>query len=379
MNDLSHRFYRFTFEKELAMKTALRNLLCLFACVVVLGWTAPARAQDKPALIVGVIYVGSVNDYGYNRAMKDGVNAMVKAIPGIKVLEAENVPETGESSRVMAAMIAQGAKLIMATSFGHQEFAYSLARSNPGVTFIHAGGWMTYPNFGNFFAATQTAWYAMGVAAAGVSKTGKAGFILGVPISYAIGNVNAFEIGAKTVNPKFQTRVVVTGGWADKVKEAAAANALIDQGADVLTMHVDSPATIIQVAENRGVYSIGFNSIEARQLGPKGWVTGLGFDWGPYMISTAKQVMGGTFKGSMVRQGLAEKMLVVAPFGNEVPPAVRDAAIAAADKVAGGFNPFTGPMKDSAGAYALRAGETMGPGDMGKFDWYVEGVQGRVR
>lgn len=357
------------------MKTFLR-MLCTLA---VLAFAAPAFAQDKPALTVGVIYVGSVNDYGYNRAMKDGVEAMTRAIPGIKVLEAENVPETGESERVMSAMIAQGAKLIMATSFGHQEFAYRLARSHPEVVFIHAGGWMTYPNFGNFFAATQTAWYAMGVAAGSVSKTGKAGFVVGVPISYAIGNVNAFEIGARSINPKFITRVVVTNGWSDKVKEAAAANALIDQGADVLTMHVDSPATVIQIAENRGAYSIGFNSVQARQIAPKGWITGLGFDWGPYMISVAKQVMAGTFKGSMVRQGLAEKMLVVAPFGDAVPPPVREAVNAAADKVAGGFNPFTGPMKDNSGAYALRNGETMGPGDMGKFDWYVEGVIGRVR
>jgi basic membrane lipoprotein Med (substrate-binding protein (PBP1-ABC) superfamily) len=375
---LQHPEVSIHFRKELPMKSAIRTLLCTVVCVL-LAWTAPAGAQDKPALIVGVIYVGSVNDYGYNRAMKDGVEAMVKAIPGIKVLEAENVPETGESTRVMAAMIAQGAKLIMATSFGHQEFAYSLARSHPEVAFIHAGGWMTYPNFGNFFAATQTAWYSMGVAAGNMSKTGKAGFILGVPISYAIGNVNAFQIGAHTVNPKFQTKVVVTGGWADKVKEAAAANALVDQGADVLTMHVDSPATIIQIAENRGVFSIGFNSVEARQIAPKGWITGLGFDWGPYMTGVARQVMAGSFKGSMVRQGLAEKMLVVAPFGAAVPQPVRDAVLAAADKVAGGFNPFTGPLKDSTGAYALRAGETMGPGDMGKFDWYVEGVQGRVK
>src|SRR5258706_1233365 len=104
------------------MKTAFLKALCLLAGAV-LAWTAPAFAQDKPALIVGVIYVGSVNDYGYNRAMKDGVDAMSGAIPGVKVLEAENVPETGESSRVMAAMIAQGARLIMATRFGHQEFA----------------------------------------------------------------------------------------------------------------------------------------------------------------------------------------------------------------------------------------------------------------
>src|SRR5690349_1850518 len=122
------------------MQATLRFALRYFL-LVVLCWTSVTHAVDKPSLTVGVIYVGSVNDYGYNRAMKDGVNAMSKAIPGIKVLEAENVPETAESDRVMSAMIAQGARLIIATSFGHQEFAYRLARSHPEVSFIHAGGW----------------------------------------------------------------------------------------------------------------------------------------------------------------------------------------------------------------------------------------------
>jgi basic membrane protein A and related proteins len=360
------------------MNTIMRTLLCALALLVP-PFANPARAEDKPALIVGVIYVGNANDYGYNRAMKDGIEEMSKKITGVKVLEAENVPETAESERVMSAMIAQGAKLIFATSFGHQEFAFSLARSHPEVTFVHAGGWMTRANFGNFFGATQTAWYVMGVAAGHESKAGKAGFVAGVPIGYVIGNINAFQLGARSVNPKFVTRVVVTGGWSDKVKEAAAANALIDQGADILTMHVDSPATVIQIAENRGVYSIGFQSIEARKLAPKGWICGLGFNWGPYMTETAQQVMSGTFKGTMVRRGLAEKMLVVAPFGDSVPQDVRVAVEAAAAKVAAGFTPFTGPIKDNTGAYALRAGETMEAADMGKFDWYAEGIIGRVK
>jgi basic membrane protein A and related proteins len=148
---------------------------------------------------------------------------------------------------------------------------------------------------------------------------------------------------------------------------------------DVLTMHVDSPATIIQIAENRGVMSIGFQSIEARQLAPKGWITGLGFNWGPYMTDTAKQVIAGTFKGTMVRYGLAEKMMVVAPYGEAVPQNVRDAVDAAAAKVAGGFTPFVGPVKANDGTLALRAGEAMTGADMGKFDWYAEGVIGRVR
>jgi basic membrane protein A len=349
-----------------------------FAAAMVLLASAPISAQQKSPLTVGAIFVGSVNDYGYNRSMKDGLDEMKRNIPGLKLIEAENVPETAESERIMEGMIQQGAKLIFATSFGHQQFAFNLAKTHPDAVFEHAGGWMQAPNFGNFFGATQASWYPMGIAAGKMTKSNTLGFVIGVPIGYAIGNVNAFEMGARSVNPKAQTRVVVTGGWSDKAKEAAAANALIDQGADVVTMHVDSPATIIQVGESRGVYSIGFQSIAARQLAPKGWITGLGFTWGPFMTETARNVIAGTFKPAMARQGLGS-MMAVAPFGAKVPPDVRTLVTASADKVAQGFNPFTGPITDNTGAVRIPAGESWGGDKMGNFDWYVESVIGKAK
>jgi simple sugar transport system substrate-binding protein/basic membrane protein A len=338
----------------------------------------PAAAQDKPPLIVGAIYVGSVNDYGYNRSMKDGLEEMKRDIPGLKLIEAENVPETAESERIMEGMVQQGAKLIFATSFGHQQFAFNVAKNHPDVVFEHAGGWMQAPNFGNFFGATQAAWYPMGVAAGKMTKSNTLGFVVGVPIGYAIGNVNAFEMGAHSVNPKAQTRVVVTGGWSDKAKEAAAANALIDQGADVVTMHVDSPATIIRVAEGRNAYSIGFQSIEARQLAPKGWLTGLGFTWGPFMTETAKSVIAGTFKPAMVREGLGE-MMTIAPFGPAVPVDVRQLVTASGERIEKGFNPFTGPVTDNTGVVRIKEGESWGGAQMGNFVWYVNGVIGNAK
>src|SRR3984957_7426058 len=354
-------------------------LAATLAMALALLATAPISAQQKPPLTVGAIFVGSVNDYGYNRSMKDGLEEVKRNIPGLKLIEAENVPESAESERVMEGMIQQGAKLIFATSFGHQQFAFNLAKTHPDVVFEHAGGWMQASNFGNFFGATQSAWYPMGVAAGKMTKSNTLGFVVGVPIGYALGNVNAFEMGARSVNPNAVTRVVVTGGWSDKAKEAVAANALIDQGADVVTMHVDSPATIIQTAESRGVYSIGFQSTEARMLAPKGWLTGLGFTWGQFMMATAKSVIAGTFKPAMVRLGLGQGMMAVAPFGPAVPDDVRALVTASADKIGGGFNPFTGPVTDNSGVVRIKEGESWGGDKMGNFDWYVEGVIGKAK
>lgn len=354
--------------------TKLRLLIA--ACLLLLTGLSAKAAET---LTVGAIYVGNVNDYGYNQSMHEGLEAMKAALPGVRLLEAENVPETAESERVMEGMIQQGAKLIFATSFGHQQFAFNLAKKHPDVVFEHAGGWMQAPNFGNFFGATQAAWYPMGVAAGKMTKTNTLGFVAGVPIGYVVGNINAFALGARSVNPKAQVRVVVTGGWSDKAKEAAATNALIDQGADVISMHVDSPATVIRVAESRGVYSIGFQSNAAMVLAPKGWITGLGFTWGPFMTATAKSVMAGSFKPAMVRQGLGEHMMAVAPFGAAVPADTRAIVLAAADKVAGGYNPFTGPITDNTGVVRIKAGEAWGGDKMGNFDWYVAGVIGKVK
>jgi basic membrane protein A and related proteins len=355
------------------MMTRLRLLIP--ACLLLLG--TPAVAETS--LTVGAIYVGSVNDYGYNRAMKDGLDAMKAAIPAVTLLEAENVPETAEAERLMEGMVQQGARLIFATSFGHQQFAFNLAKKHPDVVFEHAGGWMQAANFGNFFAATQAAWYPMGVAAGKMTRSNTLGFVAGVPIGYIIGDVNAFALGARSVNAKADVRVVVTGAWSDKAKEAASANALVDQGADVVTMHVDSPATVIQIAESRGVYSIGFNSIEARRLAPKGWLTGLGFTWGPFMTATAKSVIAGNFKPAMVREGLGEGMVAVAPFGAVMPQEARAQVAAAVDRVAKGYNPFTGPITDNTGAVRIKDGEAWGGDKMGNFDWYVAGVVGKAK
>jgi basic membrane lipoprotein Med (substrate-binding protein (PBP1-ABC) superfamily) len=171
---------------------------------------------------------------------------------------------------------------------------------------------------------------------------------------------------------------VVTGGWSDKAKEAAAANALLDQGVDVVAMHVDSPATIIQTAEARGAMSIGYQSVEAQALAPKGWITGLGFTWARYFGEVAKDVMAGMFSNAPTYRGLGH-MVAVAPFGPAVPEDVRKQVTEVVEKVKAGWNPFTGPITDNEGKVQIPAGQSWGGDRMGKFDWYVEGVVGKVK
>jgi basic membrane lipoprotein Med (substrate-binding protein (PBP1-ABC) superfamily) len=358
----------------------MRSTLRFIVATITLALCPDGRAApaEPPRLTIGAIYVGGVNDYGYNRSFHDALVQVAKELPGVKLLEAENVPESAEAERVMESMIQQGARLVFPTSFGHQEPAFRVAKRHPDVFFEHAGGWMKASNFGVYFGTTQTAWYPMGVAAGKMTKAGKLGFVIGMPIGFAIGNVNAFQLGVRSVNPAAKTIVVVTGGWSDKAKEAAAANALLDQGCDVVAMHVDSPATIIQAVEARGGMSIGFQSVEAHALAPKGWITGLGFTWAGFFKEVAQDVMKGRFAGGATYRGLGQ-MLAVAPFGASVPADVRERVNEAAQRIQAGFNPFTGPLTDNAGAVRLPAGASMGNDKMGSFDWYVDGVVGKVR
>ena len=339
--------------------------------------TQRAFAQGAQ-LTIGAIYVGSVNDFGYNRSFHDALLQVAKNIPGVKLLEAENVPESAEAERLMEGMVRQGAKLIFPTSFGHQDAARKVAGRHKDVFFEYAGDGAPMANFGIYFGSTQAAWYPMGVAAGKMTKSHKLGFVIGLPIGYALGNVNAFQLGARSVNPNAKTVVVVTGGWSDKAKEVGAANALLDQGCDVVAMHVDSPATIIQTVEARGGMSIGFQSVEARVLAPKGWITGLGFTWTPFFMEVANSVIAGNFQGRAVYQGLG-KMVAIAPFGAAVSADVQKLVNEAAERVTKGFNPFTGPLLDNQGIERIRYGGSMGADQMGTFHWYVEGVIGKIQ
>lgn len=340
---------------------------------------APTPTEGPPCLVVGMIVGGSANDAGYNQAQYDGLMDLKKNLPCIKTIFAENVPDA-DSERVMENMIQQGAKLIFPAGSPYQDPALRVAGKYPNVFFMHPGGWKLAPNFGTYFGTTQFHWYLMGVAAGKTTKTNKIGFVAGMPLGFALGNINGFHLGARSVNPKVETRVVFTGAWLDRAKEAAATNALIDQGVDVVGMHVDSAATVVQTAESRGAYSIGFQSSAVQQFAPKGWITGLGFTWGGIMTDAAKMVMEGKFKSAHYRGGVAEGYMAIAPFGPAVPKDVQELVLSLAkDLGTGKLEVFKGPIKDQDGTIRIKEGEVWGNDKMGSFDWFVEGIVGKPK
>jgi len=336
---------------------------------------APAAAA--PCLTIGALYGGPINDAGYNQAMHEAVAAIKTNIDCVNIIEAENVPDEAGATTTMENMIQQGAKMIIATAFNHQYPALDLSKKYPDVIFEHAGGWEMGPNFANFFGKPPDAWYLMGVAAGKMTKSNKLGFVAAFPQAWTLVFANAFELGAKSVNPDAETTIAYTFGWGDSAKEADTTNSLINQGADVITMHVDSPATVISTAESRGAYSIGFQSLAAQQFAPENWISGTGFTLGDKLTWLASTVLDGTWQPIFLRCGMADGCMALAPFGPKVPQEVQDLVMQTkADLESGKIVTFQGPIKDQDGNVKVEEGAVLTDDQMSTVDWLVEGIIG---
>lgn len=341
---------------------------------------AAPPAEEGPCLIIGALHGGPINDAGYNQAMSESVHMIKDNIPCVEIIEAENVPEEAGATSTMENMIAEGATMIIATAFNHQYPALELAGKYPNVVFEHAGGWEMGDNFANFFSEPPDAFYLMGVAAGLMTETNKIGFVAAFPIGWTLTFANAFHLGARSVNPEVETIVSFAFSWADSAKEADTTNALINQGVDVVTMHVDSPVTVVGTAESRGVYSIGFQSLHAQDFAPEFWISGTGHTLGGKLTWLASTVLDGTWEPIFLRCSLWDGCLTMAPFGPLVPQEVQDAVMAVSAALAAGETVvFAGPILDQAGNVVVAEGEALTPDLMSGVDWLVQGMVGNPK
>jgi basic membrane protein A len=382
--------------KLLGLSTAVTALL-LLACSSSNNNSAASTATNKPAaggtpsaltikpeknLIVGAIHVGSNTDNGYNQAMHEGILAMEKNIPGIKVLEAENVA-TPDVTRVMEDMISKGAKLIFPLNFDYLDPALAVAAKHPDVVFEHPAGFKQSANLGTFWADNLPQEYIMGQVAAKSSKSGKLGWIIGFPIPNILESINAFEIGAKSVNPAATTQVIVDNAWVDSAKEQQAVRSLKDQNVDVVAMLVDSPATVVKTADQMGMKSIGFHCICLQSAAGQGWLTGVGFQWGDLFTQFAKDRMAGTWKSGNVfgAFGSNQDYARIAPFGAAVDADTRALVEKSkTDLIGGKIQVFKGPLKDNNGKVVIPDGQVGDPNALaGTTDWLVDGASGNIK
>src|SRR5438093_6009776 len=332
--------------RELVERLDRRELLLGFAGAGVVGALAVAsRALGADKLVVGVIYVGPRDDYGYNQAQAQAAAAL-KKMPGVTVVEQEKVPETTDVQKTMGSMIEQdGATLLFPTSFGYFDpHILKMAEKYPKVRFAHCGGLWTegkHPkNAGSYFGYIDECQYLNGVVAGHTTKTKKLGFIAAKPIPQVLRNINAFTMGARSVRPNITTQVIFTGDWSLPVKEAEATNSLADQGVDVFTMHVDGPKVIVETAAKRGKMVCGYHASQAK-LAPNAYLTGAEWNW----LTAYKQIIDAAKSGAphpnFVRGGLKEGFVKPSPYGAMVSEAARkNADTVKAAMMSGSFDIF---------------------------------------
>jgi basic membrane protein A len=333
-----------------------------------------AFAQDGP-LKVAFIYVGPVGDFGWTYAHDQG-RLEAQAHFGDKVVTSyvENVAEGPDAERVMRNLADDGNTLIFATSFGFMNPTVKVAKRYPDVMFEHATGYQGADNLALYNSRFYQGRAILGTIAGHMSKTGVGGYIASFPIPEVVMGINAFTLAAQKVNPDFQTRVVEVSSWYDPAKEADAAKALLDQGADIITQHTDSPAAL-QAAEQRGAYAFG-QAWDMSSFAPKAHLTAIVDHWGGYYTDRIQAALDGTWEPTDTWGGLKEGMVQMAPWNPAIPAEVVAAAEAMqAGQTDGSIEIFTGPITDQAGAEKVAAGATLDDGALLSMDWYVAGVQ----
>ncbi len=364
-------------------RESLKSLAALSAAGALSGLSQNSQAQKTQT--VGVVYLGPRDDYGYNQAHAQAA-AELKKMPGIKLVEEENVAETAAVQKTMTGMIAQdGAKVLFPTSFGYFDpHMLAVAAKNPDVRFSHCGGMWTdgkHPkNTGSFFGYIDECQYLNGIVAGHMTKSGKIGFVAAKPIPQVLRNINAFLMGARSVKPGITCSVIFTGDWSMAVKEAEATNSLADQGCDVFTMHVDGPKVVVETAAKRGKMVCGYHASQAK-LAPQAYLTGAEWNWLTAYKTVIEAAQAGKPHPNFIRGGLKDGYVKMSAYG----PAVTDAAKKAADAVkakmmAGTFDIFAGPLKDNKGKEVIAAGKTLKQTDLTLegMNYLVDGVIGSI-
>jgi basic membrane protein A and related proteins len=340
----------------------------------------PKKEEAKkvePAKI-GFVYVSPVGDAGWTSQHHAGREEMQKAL-GDRVTTSfvEKVPEGADAERVIRDLAQQGHQLIFTTSFGFMNPTLKVAEEFPNVKFEHATGYKTAPNMAAYNVRFYEGRYLAGMIAGKSSKTNTLGYVAAFPIPEVLQGINAFTLGARAVNPKAQVRVVWVNSWYDPGKERDAANALIGQGADVVTHHTDSTA-VVATAEEKGKMAVAYHS-DMSKFGPKAQLAAVTHHWGAYYTRRTQAMLDGKWTTGSVWMGMSDGAIKLEAINASVPKDVVDMVTAKGEEIRGGrFHPFSGPIRTNEGKDVLAKDAVMTDEQLGQMNFYVDGVVGKV-
>src|SRR5262252_2560695 len=359
------------------MKPMRKSLLTVAVAAVALaaaGSVAPAAEKLK----IGFVYVGPVGDFGWTYQHDVARKSLEQALGDkIETNYLENVSEGPDAERATEQLARAGNKLVFTTSFGFMDSTVKVAKKYPNVMFEHATGFKRAPNMSTYSGRFYEGRYIQGIIAAKMSKKGVLGYIASFPIPEVISGINATILAARTVNPDIKVKIIWVNTWFDPGKEADAAKALVDQGADVLMQHTDSAAAM-QIAAQRGIFAFGQDS-DMIKFGPKAQLTAIVNNWAPYYEKRANEVLDGKWKSEDVWGGLKSEMVMMAPYTN-MPDDVK--ALAQKTEAAikdGSLHPFKCPVVDQDGkTVECKGGTHLDDTQILSMNFYVKGVDDKL-
>ena len=325
---------------------------------------------------VAFVYVGPTGDLGWTYAHDQGRLYLEKEL-GVETAYSELVAEGPDANRVIRDYAEKGYDIIFATSFGYMDDVIEVAAEYPDITFEHCTGYKMADNVGIYDGRGYQGWYLSGIVAGKMTKNNKLGYIAPYPIPEVVRNMNAFTLGARSVNPDVEVHPIWIFTWVDPVKEREAAEALVDLGVDVIARESDSTEPD-KLAQEKGLYVVGYNAY-VPDVAPDALLTAPIWHWGVFYKKAVEDVMNGTWTNTPVWWGLKEGILDLAPIADFVPDEVK--ALVEAKKqeiVAGTFDVFVGPINDNTGKLRVADGVTMTDEEKLAFDWLVEGVVGEI-
>src|SRR6266567_4244586 len=355
----------------------MRKILIAATAVMLAAGASLFGASAAEKLKIGFIYLGPIGDLGWTYQHELARQALVKEFGDkIETTYLENVPEGPDAERAIEQLVRAGNKLIFTTSFGYMDPTLKVAKKYPNVHFEHATGYKRDKNMSTYSSKWYQGRYIQGLIAAKMSKSGVLGYIGSFPIPEVVSGINATILAAQTINPNIKVKIIWANTWFDPGKEADAAKALIDQGADVIMQHTDSPAPM-QVASERGKFAFGQDS-EMIKFGPKAQLTSILDTWAPYYIERVKAELDGKWKEEDTWGGLETKMFQMAPFTNMPDDVKKLAEDTEAAIIAGKLFPFKCPVVGQDGKDVECKGDHLDDGQVLGMNFYVKGIDDKV-
>ena len=332
---------------------------------------------EEEAFKVAYVYVGPVGDLGWSYAHDQGRQNLDEAFDYVETTYSENVPEGPDAERVIRDYAEDGYDMIFATSFGYMDAVLEVAKDHPDVLFEHCTGYETADNVAIYDGRGYEGWYLAGITAGRMTESNVLGYVAPYPIPEVVRNLNAFALGARSVNPDAELHPVWIMDWFNPPAEREAAQALLDTGADVIARESDSTEPD-KLAQENGVYAVGYNAI-SQDVAPDAVLTAPIWDWGVYYKDTVEKAYNDEWETHAYWGHMSDGIMELAPFGDMVPQDVRDEVEEAKEAIMNGeLHPFTGPIRDQDGEVQVADGETMTDEALLSFNWLVEGVVGQI-